>query len=62
MNATDLDALSRLARDDLQKDNVVAAEAKCLRALGIDREHENSLAVLGMVLQAQGRHDDAIRV
>jgi tetratricopeptide (TPR) repeat protein len=62
MSATDLDALSRLAWDDLQKDNVVAAEAKCLRALGIDREHENSLAVLGMVLQAQGRHDDAIRV
>ena len=62
MSATDLDALSRLAWDDLQKDNVAAAEAKCLRALGIDREHENSLTVLGMVLQAQGRHDDAIRV
>jgi tetratricopeptide (TPR) repeat protein len=62
MTATDLDALARLAWDDLQKDNVVAAEANCLRALGIDREHENSLAVLGMVLQAQGRHDDAIRV
>ena len=50
------------AAEDLQKDNVAAAEAKCLRALGIDREHENSLTVLGMVLQAQGRHDDAIRV
>jgi tetratricopeptide (TPR) repeat protein len=62
MSATDLDTLARLAWDDLQKDNVAAAEANCLRALRIDREHENSLAVLGMVLQAQGRHDDAIRV
>ncbi len=62
MSATDLDALARLAWDDLQKDNVVAAEANCLRALGIDREHENSLSVLGMVLQAQARHEDAIRV
>jgi tetratricopeptide (TPR) repeat protein len=62
MSATDLDALSRLAWDDLQKDNIAAAEAKCLRALGIDPEHQSNLAVLGMVLQAQGRHDDAIRV
>jgi tetratricopeptide (TPR) repeat protein len=62
MSATDLDTLARLALDDLQKDNVAAAEANCLRALGIDREHESSLVVLGMVLQAQGRHDDSIRV
>jgi tetratricopeptide (TPR) repeat protein len=62
MSATDLDSLARLAQEDLQRDNVAAAEAKCLRALGIDREHEDSLTVLGMVLQAQGRHDDAIRV
>jgi tetratricopeptide (TPR) repeat protein len=62
MSAADLDALARLAQEDLQNDNLAAAEAKCLRALGIDREHEDSLTVLGMVLQAQERHDDAIRV
>jgi tetratricopeptide (TPR) repeat protein len=62
MSAADLDTLVRLAEQDLQKDNVAAAEAKCLRALGIDREHEDSLTVFGMVLQAQQRHDDAIRV
>jgi tetratricopeptide (TPR) repeat protein len=62
VSAADLDILARLAEEDLQKDNVAAAEVKCLRALGIDREHENSLTVLGMVLQAQERHDDAIRV
>jgi tetratricopeptide (TPR) repeat protein len=62
MSAADLDTLARLAEEDLQKDNVAAAEAKCLRALAIDREHEDSLTVLGMVLQAQQRHDDAIRV
>jgi tetratricopeptide (TPR) repeat protein len=62
MSATDLDALSRLAWEDLKKDNLAAAEAKCLRALGLNPEHDDSLAVLGMVLQAQGRHDDAIRV
>ena len=62
MSSSDLDTLALLAWEDLQKDNVAAAEAKCLRALGVDREHEDSLSVLGMVLQAQGRHDDAIRV
>jgi tetratricopeptide (TPR) repeat protein len=62
MSAADVDALVRLALEDLQGDNLAAAEAKCLRALGIDREHEDSLTVLGMVLQAQGRHDDAIRI
>ena len=62
MSVTNLDSLARLAWQDLQKDNAAGAEAKCLRALGIDREHEESLMVLGMVLQAQGRHDDAIRV
>src|SRR5579862_4826314 len=62
MSANDVDALARLAAEDLQKDDVAAAEAKCLRALGIDREHAGSWTVLGMVLQAQGRHDDAMRV
>jgi tetratricopeptide (TPR) repeat protein len=62
MTTSELDELARLASEDLQKDDVAAAEAKCLRALSMDREHENSLTVLGMVLQAQGRHDDAIRV
>src|ERR1022692_1276942 len=62
MGATDLDTLTRLAGEDLQRDDVAAAEAKCLRALDIDREHEGSWTVLGMVLQAQGRHDDSIRV
>ena len=62
MSSSDLDTLARLAWEDLQKDNVAAAEAKCLRALGVDREHADSLSVLGMVLQAQERHDDAIRI
>ena len=55
MSSSDLDTLALLASEDLQKDNVAAAEAKCLRALGVDREHEDSLTVLGMVLQAQAR-------
>ena len=62
MSANDVDTLAHLAAEDLQKDDVAAAEAKCLRALGIDREHAGSWTVLGMVLQAQERHDDAIRV
>src|SRR5579862_5279973 len=62
MSANDVDALARLAGEDLQRDDVAAAEAKCLRALGIDREHEDSLIILGMILQARGRHDDSIRV
>jgi len=62
MSVNDVDSLAHLAALDLQKDDIAAAEAKCLRALAIDREHAGSWTVLGMVLQAQGRHDEAIRV
>lgn len=62
MSASDVDALVRLAAEDLEKDAVAAAEAKCLRALDLDREHEDGWTVLGMVLQARGRHDESIRV
>src|ERR1700678_2747855 len=58
----DPETLVRLACQDLEKSEYAAAEAKVLRALDADREHAGAWTVLGMVLQARGRPDDAIRV
>ena len=58
----DPDTLAQLAARDLQNRQIVEAEAKCLRALSSNREHRGALNVLGMVLHAQGRHEDAVRV
>ncbi|HYL02100.1 MAG TPA: sulfotransferase [Steroidobacteraceae bacterium] len=60
--ANDTDRLAELAARDLQEHRIAAAEAKCLRALSADRQHRGALNVLGMVLHAQGRHEDAVRV
>jgi tetratricopeptide (TPR) repeat protein len=54
--------LAELAARDLQENRLAAAEAKCLRALATERQHRGALSVLGMVLHAQGRHEDAVRV
>jgi tetratricopeptide (TPR) repeat protein len=62
MAATDAETLVRLASQDLEKSDYAAAEAKALRVLGVNQEHTGAWTVLGMVLHAKGRHDDAIRV
>ena len=54
--------LIQMALRDLQNGEVAAAEAKCLRAIEADREGPAGWTVLGMILQAKGRHDDAVRV
>jgi tetratricopeptide (TPR) repeat protein len=58
----DPNTLAALAARDLQANHIAAAEAKCLRALSADRQHRAALNVLGMVLHAQARHEDAVRV
>src|SRR5882762_2269222 len=60
--AYDPDKLAELAARDLQNHQIAEAESKCLRALSTDRQHRGALNVLGMVLHAQGRHEDAVRV
>jgi tetratricopeptide (TPR) repeat protein len=60
--AADPETLVRLACQDLEKNDLAAGEAKALRALEANREHAGAWTVIGMVLQAKGRHDDAIRV
>src|SRR5439155_1250869 len=60
--AYDPGKLAELAARDLQHHQIAAAESKCLRALSTHREHRGALNVLGMVLHAQGRHEDAVRV
>lgn len=60
--APDPEALTKLAYQDLQRDELDAAEANCLRALDADRQHAGAWTVLGMLLQAKGRSEDAVRV
>ncbi len=60
--AIDPESLTALARQDLQRDDLGAAEAKCLQALDADRQHAGAWTMLGMILQAKGRHEDAARV
>jgi tetratricopeptide (TPR) repeat protein len=62
MAATDAETQVRLAGQDLEKGDYAAAEVKALRVLGANQEHTGAWTVLGMVLHAKGRHDDAIRV
>ena len=60
--AYDPDRLAELAARDLENRLIEEAESKCLRALSIERQHRGALNVLGMVLHAQGRHEEAVRV
>lgn len=62
MAAHDTETLIRLACQDLESNELDAAEAKAARALEADREHPGAWTVLGMVLQAKGRSADAIRI
>ena len=60
--APDLDTLADLALQDMQNNQLAAAEAKCLRVLNADRQHVGALTVLGLLLHCQARHEDAVRV
>jgi Tfp pilus assembly protein PilF len=60
--AADPDTLVALAEQDLQKREFAAAEAKILGVLERDREHTDAWTVLGVLLQAKGQRDEAVRV
>ena len=59
---SDPEELLQLARQDLASGQLAAAQAKCLQVLGAHQQHPGALEVLGEVLFAQGRHEDAVRV
>lgn len=61
-SANDPDALAQLALRHFEQGRMAAAEQNCLQALTVNRRHGLSLSVLGMILHAQGRHEDAARV
>ena len=54
--------LLSLARQDMATGQLAAAEAKCLQVLNAHHHHPEALEVLGQVLYAQGRHEDAVRI
>ena len=52
----------QLARRALEGGQFAAAREKCLDVLGKQQHHPGALEVLGEVLVAEGRHEDAVRV
>ena len=56
------EAVVDLARQDLANDQMAAAQEKCLRVLDAHHHHPGALDVLGTVLSAQGRYEEAVRV
>jgi tetratricopeptide (TPR) repeat protein len=60
--AADPTAVVNLARQDLAAGRIAAAEARCLQVLGAHQHHPGALEVLGEILHAQGRYEDAVRV
>jgi tetratricopeptide (TPR) repeat protein len=61
-NASDPEALLEVARQHLANGQLQPAEAQCLRVLSQHHHHPGTLGVLGQVLYAQGRHEEAVRV
>jgi len=61
-SAADPLVLVNLARQDLAAGQFAAAEDRCLEVLRAHHHHPGALEVLGEVLHAQGRHEDAVRV
>jgi tetratricopeptide (TPR) repeat protein len=58
----DPEVLIQLARQELAEGSLDAAQAKCLEVLSSHQHDPGALGVLGEVLFAQGRHEDAVRV
>lgn len=58
----DPNGLLDLARQDLSAGELQAAQEKCLRVLGVRQHHPRALGLLGEVLFAQGRNEEAARV
>ncbi len=54
--------LLELARADLAGERLAEAEAKCLEVLSAHHHHPDALGVLGQVLYARGKHEEAVRV
>jgi tetratricopeptide (TPR) repeat protein len=59
---TELDAALQQARASLAANQLDAAQAQCLRILDRYQHHPETLALLGGILNAQARHNEAVAV
>jgi tetratricopeptide (TPR) repeat protein len=62
LSPSDPESLLQLAQQDLARNQLTAAQQKCLQVLAAHHHHPGALEVLGMVLSSQGRNEDAVRV
>jgi tetratricopeptide (TPR) repeat protein len=60
--AADPSAWIRLAVQDFERQDLDAAEVKALDLLNADPQHVEAWTLLGLILRARGRFDDAVRV
>ena len=62
LSTSDPELLLQLAQQDLARNQLAAAQQKCLQVLGAHHHHPGALEVLGTVLSSQARYEDAVRV
>jgi len=62
VSTSDPELLLQLAQQDLARNQLAAAQEKCLQVLGAHHHHPGALEVLGTVLGSEGRYEDAVRV
>ncbi|MBV8973964.1 MAG: sulfotransferase, partial [Sinobacteraceae bacterium] len=62
MSTSNPEVLLQLAQQDLARNQLAAAQEKCLQVLGAHQHHPGALEVLGTVLGSQARYEDAVRV
>ena len=62
LSTSDPEVLLQLAQQDLARNQLAAAQQKCLQVLGAHHHHPGALELLGTVLSSQARYEDAVRV
>ena len=62
LSTSDPELLLQLAQQDLARNQLAAAQQKCLQVLEAHHHHPGALEILGTVLSSQGRQEDAVRV
>jgi tetratricopeptide (TPR) repeat protein len=58
----DPEMLLELALEDLARGQPDAAQSRCMQVLDAHHHHPGALEVLGRIMHARGRHEDAVRI
>ena len=62
MRDSSAETLLHLARQDVAREQLSAAQAKCMQVLSVNDRHPGALSLLGTVLYSQERHEESVRI